>query len=111
MRANTTNHNTSQRSGRQVVIPEGVQASARRQYHTSTGRKRKATPCLVTCNYQFAGGAAICLDALDVNDDGIITIIDPVSLLNFLFVMGIPPQPPYHFADFDPTADGFGCAQ
>ena len=59
--------------------------------------------------FQFAGGSASCLDALDVNDDGMLTLVDPIELLGFLFLMGPPPAPPFYVPGLDPTPDSLGC--
>ena len=64
---------------------------------------------IINLLYQFAGGFAPCEDSLDVNDDGILTLVDPVALLGFLFTMGPPPSPPFYIPGFDPTPDALGC--
>ena len=43
-------------------------------------------------NLMFSGVAVDCLDASDVNDDGVINLVDPVYEL--LFIMGLGPVPP-----------------
>ena len=55
---------------------------------------------------EFQGYQALCLDACDSNDDGIINLADSVYLLNFLFSFGNPtPDPGPYSAGEDPTAD------
>ncbi len=60
-------------------------------------------------SYQFGGGSADCLDALDANDDGSIDISDPVYLLTFLFSGGAEPPAPFPACGEDPTADALDC--
>jgi hypothetical protein len=60
--------------------------------------------------YLFRAGELSCLDAADVDDDGRITLTDPVRLLLHLFAGGPPPAPPYPKAGLDPTEDGLDCA-
>ena len=50
-----------------------------------------------------------CPKALDVNDDGRIDIGDGILLLNFLYLDGPDPQPPYPEAGADPTPDTLEC--
>jgi hypothetical protein len=51
-----------------------------------------------------------CDDACDFNDDGELDISDPVSGLNYLFVMGSPSPPaPFPSCGTDPTNDSLGC--
>ena len=49
-----------------------------------------------------------CRDAADVNDDGKVTITDPINLLGVLFRTGDPPRAP-RICGTDPTADRLGC--
>ncbi|MEE2883438.1 MAG: hypothetical protein VYD70_06885 [Planctomycetota bacterium] len=51
----------------------------------------------------------VCPKALDVNDDGRIDIGDGIQLLNFLYLDGPQPQPPYPEAGVDPTPDDLEC--
>lgn len=54
--------------------------------------------------------ASPCLDACDVNDDGLLNIVDPVYLLYTLFVTGsLPPAPPFPSCGSDPTTDAIDC--
>ncbi|MEC9476232.1 MAG: hypothetical protein VX764_04260 [Planctomycetota bacterium] len=50
-----------------------------------------------------------CPKALDVNDDGRIDIGDGILLLNFLYLDGPEPPPPYPEAGIDPTPDSLEC--
>ena len=50
-----------------------------------------------------------CPKALDVNDDGRIDIGDGILLLNFLYLDGPQPLPPYPEAGVDPTPDSLEC--
>ncbi len=60
---------------------------------------------------EFQGYNALCLDACDSNDDGIINLADSVYLLNFLFSFGDPtPDPGPYSAGEDPTEDTLDCA-
>jgi hypothetical protein len=64
-------------------------------------------------NLMFSGVAVDCLDASDVNDDGVINLVDPVYEL--LFIMGLGPVPPAPSwtcgGDATPDFDGgdLGC--
>ena len=46
-----------------------------------------------------------CLDVADVNDDGAFDILDPVSLIDYLFRKGPPPAQPFPGCGFDLTED------
>mgnify|MGYP001364745287 CR=1 FL=1 len=60
---------------------------------------------------EFQGYDALCLDACDSNDDGIINLADSVYLLNFLFSFGNPtPDPGPYSSGEDPTEDSLDCA-
>jgi hypothetical protein len=50
-----------------------------------------------------------CLDAADVDDDGEISISDPIYLCNWLQLGGPPPPPPFDRCGEDPTEDGLEC--
>jgi hypothetical protein len=58
-----------------------------------------------------AGVMPSCLDAADVNDDGIVNLSDPIELFDFLYQGSNPPPAPYPDAGPDPTADGLDCNQ
>ena len=55
------------------------------------------------------GDARDCADAMDVNDDGSINIVDPIFQLVFLFAGGQSPMAPYPFCGSDPTSDSLNC--
>ena len=59
----------------------------------------------------LTGGGTMppCLDAADVNDDGVVNLSDPIDLFEFLYQGSNPPPAPYPVAGSDPTADGLGC--
>ena len=60
---------------------------------------------------EFQGYDALCLDACDSNDDGIINLADSVYLLNFLFSFGNPtPDPGPYSSGVDPSEDALDCA-
>lgn len=60
---------------------------------------------------QFLGGRCPgCMDVLDVDDSGEVTITDPIGALNFLFRGGEAPAPPFPDPGPDPTADAMECA-
>lgn len=62
-------------------------------------------------DYLFVDGVEPpCLDAADLNDDGRISIVDPLTLLHLLFVPGTPiPSAPYPACGIDPTPDDVDC--
>lgn len=55
------------------------------------------------------GTTPACLDAADVNDDGMVNLSDPIDLFEFLYQGSNPPPAPYPSAGSDPTADGLDC--
>ncbi len=58
----------------------------------------------------FTGGKEPpCLDAADVNDDGVVDISDPVGLLGFLFLGGEPPSKTPGEMEEDVTEDSLEC--
>lgn len=66
---------------------------------------------ILLLDYLFVDGVEPpCLDAADFNDDGRVSIIDPVSLLSLLFVPGGPvPPAPFPGCGIDPTPDDVDC--
>ena len=51
-----------------------------------------------------------CVDAVDVDDNGVVSIGDAIRLLQYLFVPGATPPPsPFMTSGFDPTPDGLCC--
>jgi len=68
------------------------------------------TDVIVTVIYLILGVELHdCLDAVDANDDGEVSISDPIYTLNSLFRGGSPPPPPFPEAGEDPTPDELGC--
>jgi len=52
----------------------------------------------------------LCQDAADVDDDGFLTIADPIALLGWLFQGGPTPASPGPGCGTDPTPDALDCA-
>ncbi len=52
----------------------------------------------------FASGTLNCTLAADANDDGIVDIADVTALVDYLFLGGTPPPPPFPLCGPDPTA-------
>ncbi len=61
-------------------------------------------------NYLIGMGPAECLDAADADDDGAVTIVDPLYELYFLFQATAPPPLPFPSCGPDPTGDSLDCA-
>ncbi len=59
--------------------------------------------------FLFAGGQALCADAADADDTGVIEITDAIFLLSHLFLGGGPPPAPYPGCGHDGTGDDLGC--
>ena len=53
--------------------------------------------------------ALTCLDAADVNDDGVLNLTDAVAIGNVLTFEESVPPPPYPAAGKDPSEDGLSC--
>ena len=65
---------------------------------------------MVILDFLFNGWPVTCVDALDSNDSGNITITDAVNVLCALFCPGTPPPPaPFPDCGIDPTDDFLGC--
>jgi hypothetical protein len=65
---------------------------------------------VATLNFLFLGAElAVCPDALDADDSGLVNISDAVYSLNFLFLGGTPPPPPFPARGPDPTPDPNEC--
>jgi len=56
-----------------------------------------------------AVGGPVCLDARDVNDDGLLNIADMIFLGDALFRSRLPIPPPFPLPGLDPTPDDLGC--
>ncbi len=57
----------------------------------------------------FSGSALPCLDSADVDDNSAVDLTDAIRLLEFLFLRGLPPAPPFTAPGTDPTADRLAC--
>lgn len=70
------------------------------------------TDAILIADYAETGQSATinCLDAADVNDDGVVDITDYQSLIGFLFGGSAPPLYPFPNCDTDPTPDPIDCA-
>lgn len=65
---------------------------------------------IVIITYLFAGGQKPhCMDACDANDDGGLNIIDPITMILFLFLDGPALPFPFPGCGLDPTADDLDC--
>ena len=65
-----------------------------------------------TLSHLFLGGSLVCPAAAEMIGGGsTVTIADPVYLLNFLFLGGPAPAPPFPGCGSDPQADDAGCVQ
>lgn len=69
------------------------------------------TDAIVLASYLFIQDypAIPCPDAGDANDDGFLSVADPVRIVFFLFLGGAQPAPPYPSPGFDPTVDELNC--
>ena len=60
--------------------------------------------------YLFLGGdLPTCLDAADANDDGQLSISDPIYTLDLIFGAAKAPSPPYPGCGGAPTEDSLSC--
>jgi hypothetical protein len=57
----------------------------------------------------FQNTVVDCPDAADTNDDGVLGLTDVLGVLDFLFLNGAPPAPPFPAAGEDLTGDELGC--
>jgi hypothetical protein len=70
------------------------------------------TDAIVGLEFLFLKGETPrCLDALDVDDDGELTISDPVNVLLFLFQGDAPPAAPFPDCGEDPSDDALDCVE
>jgi hypothetical protein len=57
-------------------------------------------------NFLFTGGGDPgCVDACDVNDDGVVDLSDAIAALQYLFLGGRPPEAPFPSCGVDPSHD------
>jgi hypothetical protein len=54
-------------------------------------------------------GGLACRDAADSDDSGQLDVGDAIYALNFLFLNGQRPRPPFPSLGFDPTVDELDC--
>jgi hypothetical protein len=59
--------------------------------------------------YLYGGIRPRCIDAADFNDSGGVGLGDVISILNFLFLSGSPPEAPYPDPGPDTTSDALSC--
>ena len=68
------------------------------------------TDAINNLRFQFLGAVRVpCHDVVDVDDDGVVAINDPIRLLTFLFLGGPPPRAPYPEPGLDRTPDRLPC--
>ncbi len=75
------------------------------------GGRNITDPIFILGTMFFPGpGAPLCLDAMDVDDSGVLDLTDPIYLLNYLFLGGpVPPPPGPDKPGVDLTGDPLGC--
>ena len=62
--------------------------------------------------WRFLGAALpACPKACDINDDGQIETSDAIHALQYLFLEGPPPAPPFPIPGEDPTEDELKCGE
>jgi parallel beta-helix repeat protein len=59
----------------------------------------------------FDGAPSDCLDALDADDDGSLSLDDVLRVLNYVFQRGPVPAAPFPGKGADPTKDSLGCTR
>ena len=70
------------------------------------------TDAIVGLDFLFLAGARPgCLDSIDVDDDGELSVSDPVNLLLYLFQGDRPPPAPFPRCGEDPSDDAIGCIE
>jgi hypothetical protein len=57
----------------------------------------------------FVGNDTDCRDALDANDSGDVDLSDPLAVLRYLYLDGVPLPEPFAMPGVDPTEDGLDC--
>ncbi len=68
------------------------------------------TDSTVLLNYLYDDGEEpVCLDACDYNDDGTLSVLDVIMILQGAFNGGNPPAAPYPEFEADPTLDLLSC--
>jgi hypothetical protein len=87
----------------------GVDGRFRRGDVDADGSGHVLTDALMILFYLFDRGVPpACLEAADVDDDGVVRLTDPVYLLNYHFCGGKPPPEPFRCCGLDPTPDSLG---
>ena len=71
--------------------------------------KLNLTDAIRALLHLFGDRPAGCLDALDADDDGAVTITDPLFLLSYLFRAGAAPPAPFPDLGPDSTLDSLDC--
>jgi len=100
---------TTTNSGTVTLLPAGPQLI--RGDANGDGVIEPLPEAIFLSAYLFGGGpAAPCIDAIDINDDGMANVADIVTLLMWAFAMGPTPPPPFVACGEDPTPDALGCA-
>lgn len=95
-------------SGTITLFPEGNVIA--RGDANGDGIVEPLADAIVALDFLFAAGPAVpCVESLDVNDDGLADIADPVGLLVYGFAGGPTPPAPFPTCGFDLTADPLGC--
>ncbi|MEO2150593.1 MAG: HYR domain-containing protein [bacterium] len=61
-------------------------------------------------NHLFSGTPVACRDASDVNDDGLINLVDPIYELMYIMGLGPVPPSPGVVCGADPTPDALECS-
>jgi hypothetical protein len=60
----------------------------------------------------FSGGSTSCLEAVDANADDDLNLVDPILILEYLFMDSAPPTSPFPLEGLDPAPiPGFPCPQ
>ncbi len=73
------------------------------------GESSDITDAVYVLQYLFLSGDSLCLDSMDVNDDGRIDITDPIVALTYRFFGAKPPAYPFSECGTDPTQDELTC--
>ena len=64
---------------------------------------------IASLGHLFLGSSVPCLDACDVNADGVINLLDPILLLEHLFFSAAPPPAPYPACESGAAGSVLGC--
>ena len=70
------------------------------------------TDAILTLSVLFSGGSTSCLEAVDANADDDLNLVDPILILEYLFMDSAPPTSPFPLEGLDPAPiPGFPCPQ